>query len=397
MAELPANVTATTGLTTTLSVQTKSLYSNVTGTGAGHIAFDSNITDQLASLAKQQNDIVDYIRLRLGFGMIDVEADKEHFDMGIKQALIRYRQKSSNSVEESYAFLDLYPETQEYILPNTVMDVKAIYRRGIGSVTGTTASQFEPFASGYLNTYMLVAGRVGGLTNYELFVDYQKLAMKMFGGFMNFTWNKVTKKMTLVRKIPFQGAGATLRLRSLTASGTAPGSTVTFQISNQGPWQGVSVGSTVSITNCPVAGYNGTYTITSVDPTQQIFTFLNTAALGATVVNDMALASTYVSSPSSPDNAVTETVLLHLYNYKPDIMLLNDPQVFPWIQDYAYALTSMSIGQAREKFASIAGPQGGTSLNGTALKQEGQALLDKLDEEIRNYVDGGQPLTWLMG
>jgi hypothetical protein len=90
-------------------------------------------------------------------------------------------------------------------------------------------------------------------------------------------------------------------------------------------------------------------------------------------------------------------VLLHLYNYKPDIMLLNDPQVFPWIQDYAYALTSMSIGQAREKFASIAGPQGGTSLNGTALKQEGQALLDKLDEEIRNYVDGGQPLTWLMG
>jgi hypothetical protein len=203
--------------------------------------------------------------------------------------------------------------------------------------------------------------------------------------------------MALVRKIPFQGAGATLRLRSLTASGTAPGSTVTFQISNQGPWNGVIVGSTVSITNCPVAGYNGTYTITSVDPTQQIFTFLNTAALGATVVNDMSLASTYVSSPSSPDNAVTETVLLHLYNYKPDIMLLNDPQVFPWIQDYAYALTSMSIGQAREKFASIAGPQGGTSLNGTALKQEGQALLDKLDDEIKNFVDGGAPLTWITG
>jgi hypothetical protein len=78
-------------------------------------------------------------------------------------------------------------------------------------------------------------------------------------------------------------------------------------------------------------------------------------------------------------------------------MLLNDPQVFPWIQDYAYALTSMSIGQAREKFASIAGPQGGTSLNGTALKQEGQTLLDKLDDEIKNFVDGGAPLTWIMG
>ena len=50
-----------------------------------------------------------------------------------------------------------------------------------------------------------------------------------------------------------------------------------------------------------------------------------------------------------------------------------------------------------EKFASIAGPQGGTTLNGAALKSEGQALLDKLDEEIKNYVDGGQPLTWIMG
>jgi hypothetical protein len=159
----------------------------------------------------------------------------------------------------------------------------------------------------------------------------------------------------------------------------------------------VSVGSVVTITGCGVSGYNGTYTITTVDPTQQFFTFLNTAALGATVVNDMALASTYVSSPSTPETAVTETVMLHVFNYKPDLMLLNDQQVFPWIQDYAYALTMMSIGQAREKFQSIAGPQGGTSLNGAALKAEAKELLDKLDEDLKNFVDGGQPLTWIMG
>ena len=306
MSELPANVSSTSSnLTNTLSVQTKSLYSNVTGTGAGHIAFDANLQAQLDSVAKQQNDIIDYCRLRLGYGMIDVEADKEHFDMGIKQALIRYRQKSSNSVEESYVFLDIYPETQEYILPNYIIDVKQIFRRGIGSVTGTTASQFEPFASGYLNTYMLVAGRVGGLTNYELFVQYQELAMKMFGGFMNYTWNKVTKKLTLTRKIPFGGI------------------------------QGSDI--------------------------------------------------------------VKESVLLWTYNYKPDQILLNDPQAFPWIQDYAYALTLISVGNAREKFASIAGPQGGTALNGTALKAEGNELLLKLDEEIKNYVDGGQPMWWVTG
>jgi hypothetical protein len=306
MTSLPANISSTTdSLTANLSLKTQSLFNSATGTGAGHIAFDANLEAQLTTVTSLRNDITDYIRLRLGYGMIDVEADKEHFDNGIKQALIRYRQRSSNAVEESYAFLDIYPETQEYILPNYIMDVKQVYRRGIGSVTGTTASQFEPFASGYLNTYMLVAGRVGGLTNYELFVDYQKLAMRMFGGFMNFYWNKVTKKLTLVRKQPFGGTGEA--------------------------------------------------------------------------------------------NRVAETIMLHVYNYKPDIMLLNDPQVFPWIQDYAYALTLISIGNAREKFQSIAGPQGGTSLNGAALKQEGAELLAKLDEDIRMYVDGGQPLTWIIG
>jgi hypothetical protein len=397
MSELPANVSATSDLTATLSLPTESLYNSYTGTGAGHIDFDANLQAQLDTVNSLKNDITDYIRLRLGDQIIDVEADKEHYEMGIKQALIRYRQKSPNAQEESYAFLDLYPETQEYILPNYITDVRQIFRRGIGSVTGTTASQFEPFSSGYLNTYMLVAGRVGGLTNYELFVDYQKLAMKMFGGFMNFTWNKVTKKLTLVRKMPFQGSGATVRLKSLTSTGTAPGSTVTFQISQGNPWTGVAVGGKVTITGCTVSGYNGTYTVTSVDATHQIFTFLNTAALGSTVVDGMALSSTLVSSPSSGDSAITETVLLWCYNYKPDIMLLNDPQVFPWIQDYAYALVLISIGNAREKFAQIAGPQGGSSLNGAVLKQEGMELLKELDEQIKNFVDGGQPLTWVTG
>ena len=77
--------------------------------------------------------------------------------------------------------------------------------------------------------------------------------------------------------------------------------------------------------------------------------------------------------------------------------MLNDPQAFPWIQDYAYALTLISVGNAREKFATIAGPQGGTSLNGAALKAEGAELLLKLDEDIKLYVDGGQPMWWIQG
>jgi hypothetical protein len=185
------------------------------------------------------------------------------------------------------------------------MSVRQIFRRGIGSVTGTTSSQFEPFSSGFLNTYMLVAGRVGGLTNYELFVDYQKLAMTMFGGHINFTFNPVTKKLILARKMPWQGA-----------------------------------------------------------------------------------------NPRVEDQ---ESVLLWIFNTKPDQMILNDPYSFPWIQEYAYNFCKMILGEAREKFSQIAGPQGGATLNGATLKSEAKEGMEKLEEELKMYVDGGQPLTWLMG
>ena len=387
--------TATGNLTSRLSMITDNLFSANTGTGAGHISYtSSSIQDQLTAEVRLRNDITDYIRLRLGYGIIDVEADKEHFDMGIKQALIRYRQRSSNSVEESYAFLDILPETQEYILPKEIMNVRAAYRRGIGSVTGTTASQFEPFASGYLNTYMLVAGRVGGLTNYELFVDYQKLAMRMFGGFINFTFNPTTKKLTIVRKIPYAGR-TVYRISALSSSGTAVGSNIQFTVSGGTPWSAVGVGDIVTLAGCPISGYNGTYNVTAVDPSSQIFTVVAANVLGSTTVTGFDLAATSVSSPNT--DPVVEGVLLHIDNYKPDSMLLNDTMAFPWIQDYALALVMISIGQAREKFASIAGPQGGTTLNGTALKNEGTEMLKQLDEDIKNYVDGGKPLTWITG
>jgi hypothetical protein len=313
----PNAVTADTGYDDQNNIVARSLFDANTGTQAGsHIAFDGSDTVTFPGVQdpnweygnttdSMRASIIDYIRMRLGDGLVDVELEKEHYEMSINQALIKYRQRAQNSVEESYASLTLLPETQEYILPKEVQQVRAIYRRGIGSVTGTTASQFEPFSSGYLNTYMLVAGRVGGLTNYELFVDYQKLAMKMFGGYMNFTWNPVTKKLTIVRKMPFQG------------------------------------------TNPPLD--------------QQ------------------------------------ESVLLWIYNTKPDQMIFNDPQAFPWLQEYAYSFAKRLLGQAYSKFSTIAGPQGGTSLNGATMVQEAQTEMDKLDDDLKTFVDGSQPMTWVIG
>lgn len=257
----------------------------------------ASIDDLNKSKAELRGRIINYIKLRLGDQMVDVELDPQHYDMAIDQALLKYRQRSQNSTEESILFLPLEKEIETYTLPTDVIAVRQVFRRGIGSVTGTTASQFEPFASGYLNTYMLVAGRVGGFVNYELFAEYQKLAMLMFGGFMNFTFNPVTHEITIVRKIPDIG----------------------------------------------------------------------------------------------------ETVLLWIFNNRPELTLLQNHMVFPWIQDYAYAISKYALGEAREKFAQIAGPQGGTSLNGAALKTEAQAQMDKLEDDIKKFVDGAQPLSFIMG
>jgi hypothetical protein len=57
----------------------------------------------------------------------------------------------------------------------------------------------------------------------------------------------------------------------------------------------------------------------------------------------------------------------------------------------------MIIGEAREKFGTIAGPQGGSTLNGSAMKAEAKALMEMLIQDLRNYVDGSQPLTWVIG
>lgn len=375
--------TLKTGLNYRLSLQPDSIG------GPGPIAFDD--TQIEFSLDFKRNEIKDYIRLRLADGIVDVELDQDHYDMAIKQALVKYRQRAQNSVEESYAFLELLPETQEYILPREIVQVRQIFRRGIGSVTGTTASQFEPFASGYLNTYMLVAGRVGGLANYELFTQYQEQAMKMFGGHMNFTWNAATRKLTLVRKIPETGRKF-VRLTSMTASGTAVGSVIS--IVTHDVWS-IKVGDSIHIRNCSIAGYNGVYTAATVNPGTQTVTILATSELQATSVTGFDLRKTEVSSPITDDPA--EVVLLHTYNYKPDVMILHDPQTFPWIQDYAYSFAKGILGEARSKFGTLAGPQGGTQLNGTALITESREEMVKLEEDLKNMVDGSMPLTWVIG
>jgi len=92
-----------------------------------------------------------------------------------------------------------------------------------------------------------------------------------------------------------------------------------------------------------------------------------------------------------------EQVLLWTYNLKPEVILLQDLAIKQWIRDYTYAGGKMIIGEAREKFATIAGPQGGTPLNGSTLKAEAQAEMDKLIADLQTFVDHSEPLSWVIG
>ena len=93
----------------------------------------------------------------------------------------------------------------------------------------------------------------------------------------------------------------------------------------------------------------------------------------------------------------SEEVLIYCYNHRPDIGILNDMYAGQWIKDYALANCKLMVGQARDKFGSIAGPQSGTTLNGAAMKSEGQAEMERLETELMQQVAGGRGYTFIIG
>lgn len=246
----------------------------------------------------ERQQVIDYCRTMLGDGMVDVELDPAHYNTAIDRALAKFRQRSSNAVEESFGFLTIQVDINEYVLPKEVMNVRQLFRRSIGSRSGggEGGTLFEPFNLAYSNTYLLASSNMGGLATYYAFASYQKQVGKMFGSDINFTFNKTTKVLTIMQR--------------------------------------------------PRA---------------------------------------------------EEELLLWMYNHRPDFNLLQDPQAGQWLKDYSLATCKLMLGEAREKFNSISSPQGSTSLNGAALKGEGKAELEALEQELINYKDGGTPLTFVIG
>lgn len=252
----------------------------------------------MANISTQKQEIYDYVYAMLGGGMVDVELDPIHYETALNKALTKFRQRSDNSVEESYMFMPTVVDQNEYTLPKEVVEVRKLFRRSIGSRSGggDGGTLFEPFNLAYTNTYLLASSNLGGLATYDFFSQYQELVGRMFGSFIEFKWNTTTKKLTLLQR------------------------------------------------------------------------------------------------PRAEEN-----LLLYCYNYRPDEQLLEDYLAKQWLKDYTLASCKFMLGEARSKFATIAGPQGGSTLNGDALKAEATAEMEKLEQEVSTAVAGGVGYGFLIG
>jgi len=173
----------------------------------GEQKMDSLPTTTQSNSTAERNEVFKYVRNMLGDGMVDVELDPTHYETALDRALNKYRQKSSNAVEESYLFLELIQDQNEYRLPDEVITVRQVWRRAIGSRTGMGAggTLFEPFNLAYTNTYLMSGSMMGGLATYDAFAGYQKLVGRMFGSFIEFSWKPTTHILNILQRPFAQG------------------------------------------------------------------------------------------------------------------------------------------------------------------------------------------------
>jgi hypothetical protein len=152
----------------------------------------------MAKEKSQRQELITDIRNLLGDGMVDVELDPKHYEQGIDLAVDRYRQKSGNSTEEAYIFLELQADVNEYTLAKEVIEVKEIYRRSVAGSTGGV--DMDPFELAYTNLYFLQGGRIGGLMTWDAFAQYQEVVKRLFGGYLNFKYVTEKQKLILMRR-----------------------------------------------------------------------------------------------------------------------------------------------------------------------------------------------------
>jgi hypothetical protein len=166
-----------------------------------------------STILKEREKVYDYVRNMLADGIVDVELDPIHYETALNRSLARYRQKSSNAVEEAYYFLELKQDTNDYRLPDEIIEVRSVFRRTVGSRTagGSGGTFFEPFNLAYTNTYLLNSTMLGGIATYELFAQYQEMVGRMFGAYIEFQWIPTTHTLRILQRPYAEGEQIMIR------------------------------------------------------------------------------------------------------------------------------------------------------------------------------------------
>ena len=152
-------------------------------------------------------EMMEEIKLRLGHQMVDIELDPEHYDASINISLRYYRQRSTNAMMEAFAFLEIQNDVASYTLPSDVQEVRAVYRNNLGG-TGQAGPGLDPFGQAFTNNIFMIQNNPGGMSTsgvgnfatYDLSMGFQKLAGKMFGRDVLYTWDGGTKRIMFHRK-----------------------------------------------------------------------------------------------------------------------------------------------------------------------------------------------------
>ncbi len=154
------------------------------------------------NIIEVRKNVCDTILTRLGGVEMDIELDPITLEKCIDLALAKLKQRSDAVLEESLVLLTLQKNQKEYILPDEIVEVEKIYRKGYGRQYGSLAGQnMDPFAYSWTNMYMcglMGSSKVGGLVTFDLNTSYLKTAGKMFGMYMNYSYNPNTHKLVLV-------------------------------------------------------------------------------------------------------------------------------------------------------------------------------------------------------
>ena len=151
------------------------------------------------TLPELKQNLIEYVKLQLGDQIIDLELDPAHYEAAYQKTIGVYRQRAENAYEEAYIFMELIRDVNIYTLPQETVSVRQVFRRTFGDSTGPFASNFDPFAQASINVYLMNFNVAGGLATYDFYSQYVELAGRMFGAYMNYTWNPVTKKLQLIR------------------------------------------------------------------------------------------------------------------------------------------------------------------------------------------------------